>query len=251
MLKQAWRSYIASLHPRNYKKLKDGALGGIFMYWLVINPIMLGYEDAEDTIQQILFYLVYLLPLLMMWWSNLEQRLPMPKLMYLLPMQRSEQQEYIKTLMLIKIGFPTLVGLIMQILYSIFYKMDLLRVPACTTALASFGIGMYVCSSLRSKFDRYIRYAVRGKDGTGKDAWLNGICMVCSIIYYLSVPMIELEGAKGDAFLITAIWCFIPLAILIIMDVAIIKTRYHAAIIDTCNYEEAFNVLSKVKTNNT
>lgn len=215
------------------------------LYWLIINPIMQDYyTDNGDAVQLICFYMVYLSPLLMMWWSNLEQRLPMPKQMYLLPMQRSEQQEYIKTLMIMKISFPSIVGLVLQIVYGVFYGIDFSRVFARTTALVSFGIGMYVCSSLRSKFDRYIRYAVRGKDGTGKDAWLNWMCMIFSVICYLVGATIELD--EGDSKLFACIGYIVILGIMIIMDIVIIKTRYEGTILDTCNYEEQFNVLSKV-----
>ena len=43
------------------------------------------------------------------------------------------------------------------------------------------------------------------------------------------------------------IWIIGFLSVMIIMDVAIIKTRYQATIEDLLNYEEAYNVLGKVK----
>ena len=43
------------------------------------------------------------------------------------------------------------------------------------------------------------------------------------------------------------IWLTVPLIIMVIIDIAIIKSRYVQTIIDICNYEEAFNVLGNVK----
>jgi hypothetical protein len=34
---------------------------------------------------------------------------------------------------------------------------------------------------------------------------------------------------------------------MVIFDIAIIKTRYQATIEDVCDYEEAFNILGRVK----
>ena len=169
----------------------------------------------------------------------------MPKQMYLLPMKKEERGKYIQTLMGIKIGFPVIVGLVLQMVRGILYGIDPLKIALCISAIASFGIGMYVCSSLRSKFDRYIRYAVRGKDGTGKDAFLNWMCMICAIIYNLLVAAVEVT--ESDSLLKLSLVTIVPLLIIIIMDIAIIKTRYLGTIEDTCNYEENFNILGKVK----
>ena len=246
MMKQAWKSYLASLHPRNYKKINgDNFFGFAAVYWLIINPILQDISGNADAIEEISFWIMSVTPYILMWWSNLGGRLPMPKQIYLLPMKQPERGKYIQTLLCIKIGFPALVGLVLQILRGLIFGIHPVRMVLCTLATISFGIGMYVCSSLRSKFDRYIRYAVRGKDGTGKDAFLNGICMVYSIIYYTLIAAAELT--PGDPLWVNLLWIFVPLAIMIIMDIAIIKTRYLWTIVDACNYEEQFNVLGKVK----
>ena len=169
----------------------------------------------------------------------------MPKRMYLLPMKQSERGKYIHTLLCIKIAFPALVGLLLQLLRGLMYGVHPAKILLCTLGTISFGVGMYVCSSLRSKFDRYIRYAVRGEDGTGKDAFLNGMCMICSIIYHFLVVAVEVS--EGDSVWDLLLWTIIPLILMIIMDIAIIKTRYLWTIVDACNYEENFNILGRVK----
>jgi len=248
MFKQARRSYLASLHPRNYKKINIENSLTFFMalYWFVINPIMRDFiNDEIDAMEQSTFWITNLTPYLLMWWSNIGGRLPMPKQMYLLPMKQLERGKYIQNLLCIKIGFPVLVGLVLQLLRSLLYGIEPLRIALCAIATGSFAVGMYVCSSLRSKFDRYIRYAVRGKDGTGKDAFLNWMCMIYSIIYHLLVAVVEVT--PGDPLWVDLLWLSVPLTIMIIMDIIIIKTRYLWTIVEACNYEESFKVLGKVK----
>ncbi|MBQ8519223.1 MAG: hypothetical protein IJ455_06460 [Agathobacter sp.] len=245
MLKQAWRSYLASLHPRNYKKIKNGTFLGLWIYWLVISPIINDFDHSGEAAEQIWFYAVNLTPYPIMWWSNLEQKLSMPKQMYLLPMKAPQRAEYVRDLMMIKISFPALVGLILHVIRGLIYEFEPWRILVCTIAIISFGIGMYVCSSLRSKFDRYIRYAVRGEDGTGKDAFLNWMCMIYSAIYHFIASGVV--AGPIENLLVNVIWEIVPLMIMIIMDIAIIKTRFLWTVVDICNYEEAFNVLGKVK----
>ena len=245
MFKQAWRSYLASLHPRNYKYIKNGGTLGVWIYFLVISPIINDFDHSGEAGRQFWFYAVNLTPYLIMWWSNLEYKLSMPKQLYLLPMKAPQRAEYVRNLLFIKIGFPTVVGVILHIIRSFLYGFELFRILACTIAMVSFGIGMYVCSSLRSKFDRYIRYAVRGEDGTGKDAWLNWVCMIYSAVYHFIASAVEVEIA--DITLVSVLWDVVPAAIMIIMDIVIIKTRFLWTVVDSCNYEDHFNILGKVR----
>lgn len=245
MFKQAFRSYLASLHPKNYKKIKNSGLGPIWwFYWFIINPTLSDFADGEDWVFTALFMLAIVTPYFIMWWSNLGHKLSMPKMMYLLPMETEGRKEYLNTLLAIKIGFPALVGVMLHVILGMIYEMNWLSILLIAFAIFSFGVGMYVCSELRSKFDRYIRYGVRGKDGTGKDAILNWICMIYSVIYLVFATGVDVEETMGW---IDWIWIIVPFSIMVIMHIAIIKTRYEAAITDVCNYEEAFNVLGKVK----
>lgn len=246
MFKQAWRSYIASLHPRNYKYIKNFGFGFIAI-WSIANS--LAQDAIEDRLEGIpfkaLFWITIILPYFIMWWSNLQHKLSMPKMMYLLPMKMKEREEFLATLLVIKIGFPVLVHMVLQLMRGMIYGIDWLEVLLSTVAVASFGIGMYVCSELRSKFDRYIRYGVRGKDGTGKDAWLNWFCMIYAVIYRLVAMMVESDGEPIGV--LGWIWIIGFLSILLLFDIAIIKTRYQATIQEVCNYEECFNILGMVK----
>lgn len=247
MLKQAFRSYMASLHPGNYRKVKDKSISLTWIYWLIINPTLHDWGFDGGATEHISFYIVNLTPYFLMWWSNLGQKLYMPKQMYLLPMTASEKTEYISYLLMIKIGFPTMIVAILHVIRGCIYGIELFRIFACTLAVFSFGIGMYVCSTLRSKFDRYIQYAVRGEDGTGKDAFLNWMCMIYAAIYHFIASAAEISVAEGESIWGVAFFYLAPLMIMIIMDIAILKTCYKGTIIDAWNYEESFQVLGKVK----
>jgi hypothetical protein len=179
-------------------------------------------------------------------WSDLDHKLSIPKKMYLLPMKEEGRKKYLDTLLLIKIGFPTAIHVLLEMIRVLvcnmgvapFYKIGAVEIILSTFAVISFGIGRYVCSQLRSKFDRYIKYAVRGKDGTGKDAWLNWMCMICSGIVHFMASGVEVEIAGEESILGMVFFYLLPILPMIIMDIVIIKTRWLWTVVDTFTYEE-------------
>ena len=176
----------------------------------------------------------------MMWWSNLGHKLSMSKLMYLLPLRVEERKKYIDRLLIIKIGFPVMVGIALDVLFAIMYRRDWWVIFLCAISTCSFGIGMYICTEAKTDSNRYIRYAVRGKDGTKKDAWLNWICMVYSVIVVLFFSMGEVQGEEEN-FIGWLVFLGI-ISISVIMDIVIIKTRYKDAVEDVCDYEILYQI---------
>ena len=59
MLRQAWRSYLASLHPRNLRKAYDN--GAIFplIYWFVIYPLIMNAITDNEEIYNIILGCVF------------------------------------------------------------------------------------------------------------------------------------------------------------------------------------------------
>lgn len=233
MFKQAWSTYWKSYNPKKLK-IDNSKIQPIDFFWGVY--ILIAVQNSE-----VKFYMIAkLIPLALMLWNNVVGKLYMPKAIYLSPMGEKGRKEYINSLLLIKIGVPTIANIILHIIYAIFYEFNLFALLASAFAQLSLGIGMYVCCEMRSKYDRYIRYAVPGKDGTGKDAWLNSFCMAVAIIASVFCG-IEANRIGLLIFDITS------LVVLLIMDIAILKTRYQVTVDYICDYEESRNVLGKVK----
>lgn len=234
MFKQAWRTYWRSYNP---KKLKiDNTKVQPVDFFLGVFCILAVQNMGVKS-----YIIIKLFPLVLMLWNNVAGKLYMPKAIYLTPMGEEGRKEYINSLLVLKIGIPTVVNIVLHIIYGIWYEFSLLACLASAFAQLSVGIGMYVCCEMRSKFDRYIRYAVPGKDGTGKDAWLNSFCMIFGMIGSIFCGISPAEGMGVLFFQISM------LVILLIMDIAILKSRYQVTVEYVCNYEENFNVLGKVK----
>lgn len=235
MWKQAWKSYLSSLHLRNWKsaRRKFDIMDFIWLLWLW-NP----GRDVEAGV----FFLMKMIPFIMIVWSNMVTKLSMPKVMFLTPMRAEERKEYIQKLLFFKIGIPVAVGVVLHVIYGTFYGMYVLGILASALAQISFGIGIYVCSELRGRADRYIRYAVRDKDGVPKDAWLNWLCIIVSFVLALMLSFSSWDMSFAG-------WTFLALSLggILIIDIAIIKTRYKDTMKDICDYEITFDVLGKVK----
>lgn len=254
MFKQALRSYIASLHPRNLKKAKNNKTFDLFniIWWFAIYPTIIGRggKDAELSAGIYMLYLtIKLLPALFMGWSNMTGRLPMPKMMYMTPMKIEQRNEYIKSLMLIKIGVPTLLSLVLAIVWRCFFDMSIIQIMLILLANISIGIGTYVCSDLVNKHDRRITMAVRDKNGEPKDAWLNTAVVFMGMIILIALESVDfmngltdLDGTAFGIFVFTILWIG-----LIIADIVILKTRYQDTLANLCNYEITYRVLGKVE----
>jgi len=233
MFKQAWSIYWKSYHPKklgeNNKKISPFDFG----WWAYI--LFIGMQDTEVEA----YIVIKVIPLALMLWNNLAGKFYMPKAIYFSPMGMEGRKKYINALLLMKIGVPVVINIAFHIIYGVFYEFNLFACVSSAFAQLSLGIGMYVCCEMRSKFDRYIRYAVPGKDGNGKDAWLNYFCMGLGMLASIFCG-IEANRIGVLIFDITM------LVILLIMDIVILKTRYWVTLDYICDYEESHNLLGKV-----
>jgi uncharacterized membrane protein YoaK (UPF0700 family) len=235
MLKQAWSTYWRSYNPKKIK-IDNSRVQPFNFFWMLY--IFIGVQDFE-----VKFYItIKMIPLVLMMWNNMVTKLYMPKAIYFTPMGEKGRREYINSLLMFKIGVPVIVNIMLHILFGIWYEFSILACLASAFAQLSMGIGMYVCCEMRSKFDRYIRYAVPGKDGKGKDAWLNYFCMILGFLgsIFCGIPAADSIGVL--------IFQISMLVILLIMDIVILKSRYQVTIDYICDYEEAYHILGKVIT---
>lgn len=241
MMKQAWRSYLASLHPRNYKKIniEKSSPWFVAVYWLIINPMIGAYEGRFDYWTYIGFLAIKAIPIMVLCWTNIVSRLSIPKALYLVPMKQEERVEYLRSLMLIKIAVPTILSVLLNLIWGCYREVNLWLTGLIAFIYISIGIGSYMCSDLVNKYDRHISRAVRDKNGEPKDAWLNGFVIFFGIILLVGLEAGDLKGQiriTGEDILPTAIIGTIAL-ILLICDIVIVKTRYEGTLQDSCIYE--------------
>lgn len=253
MFKQALRSYIASLHPRNLKKVNNDSFpsASIFVFWMAVYPTIVGYYDTELHWLTYLFYMfVKFMPALLMAWSNMCGRLPMPKMMYVAPMKEEERYDYIKSLLIIKIGVPILLSLILQLIWKCFYDLSILQMMVILFAYMSIGIGCYVCSDLVNRYGRKIPVAKRDKNGEPREAWLNVVEYFIGMVLLIALESTDFMGLDRNEFGTSTygIVVFIVLLMLLgIGNIVILRTRYQDTLENLCNYEITHRVLGKVK----
>lgn len=240
MFRQALNTYWKSLHPRNLKDAKykpDFFLLSIWIAQILTRP-------SESNLMEGYYMVTKFLPFFFMVWSNMASKLAMPKAMFFTPMKLEERRKYINSLMMIKIVVPVFLSMLLHlILFILMQEFRWFECVTCAFAVFTFGIGMYVCSELTGKYDRYIRYAVVGKNGIATDAWLNWVCMVASVGFTLGFSITE-TGGMSDADWTMMI---VMLCILACISFIIIKTTYRSTIENVCDYENAFAILGRVK----
>lgn len=247
MLKQAFRSYLSALHPRNIKKLKESQNWFSIIYFLFIYPFIISsINDSPGAAKIIWFTIIKMLPFLLMIWSNISSKFLISKAMFLCPMKQEERKEYINCVLLIKIGVPVLVGIGIELIWSIFYGLHLWQIIAIAFIHFSLGIATYICFEAPGKYDQNVTMAKKDKTGKTKWAWMNIVSMILGMLLLVGL---EITDMTASMTLFNGIAVGIALAILLIFDILIIITQYQSTIEEACNYEQTFRVLGKVPTN--
>ena len=246
MLKQAWRSYLAALHPRNIKKIKGSSNGFWLLYLSCIWPMTaVGTLDDRSTKSVLLFY-IKMIPLLIMGWSNISSRFLMTKEMYLCPMKREEREKYIKYVLYFKIGVPVLVGVIVESIWTIVTGVNILRSVVIIFLYVSICIDMYICLDTREKTNNRITLGRIDKNGKLKWAWMNFL----SFVYGLMILFFcEETDFTTQVDLVDRVFIGFGLVMIAIFDVLIILFQYKHTIDQALDYEYAFNIKGKVEKN--
>lgn len=245
MLKQAFHSYLSSLHPRNIKKEKNRATPFLIVYFLFFYPSLMSASNPNFA-KYMWFTMIKMLPLFIMWWSNISSKFLMPKAMFLCPMKQEDRKEYINDVLLLKIGFPILVGLGIELVWSIFYGFSLWQILAILLIHFSLGISTYICFEAMGKGDRRISYARKDKKGQIRWAWMNLADLLLALLLLMGFELSDMkpEMDLGDGMLVVC-W----LGVLLILDVLIVVRQYSQTIENACDYELNFRVLGMVPTN--
>lgn len=226
MLKQAWRSYLASLHPRYLRKAYDMGSLFMFIYWFGIYPLIM--SAVSDTVE---FYTVMghifmrLIPFMIARWSNIGSKYLMPKAMFLSPMKEQERKEYINRVLLIKIGMMVSLGICIEIIWGIFTGFHMGKVILMMLVNLSIGIATYISTEKKG---------------------INIFVISMEIFTMMFIVFLEV-GTEGT---LTAFcnWFILITAIVIpIIDIVIIRKKYTATIALVCDYEQAFKIEGKVE----
>ncbi len=226
MMKQAWRSYLASLHPRNIRKAYDK--GAIFplIYWFVIYPlIMNATSDSVDYDNVMALMLMRMIPAIVLGWSAIGSKYLMPKAMYLSPMKEHERKEYIKNVLLIKIGTTICLGMCIEIVWGIFIGFHIWKLMVMLIADLSIGVAYLV---------------------SGEKKESNTFSKVMAVLLMVSIAFVEV-GTEGSLTLFNNVFIVITTVILLIIDIMIIRKKYDATIALAGDYELAFKIEGKVE----
>ena len=170
----------------------------------------------------------------------------MPKAMFLCPMKEEDRREYINAVLLMKIGVPVLVGIGIELLFSLYYGFKPLQIVAIAFTHFSVGVAMHICFEGKGKNDRVISQARIDKNGKTRWAWMNVVLMVWGIFLLAGFEAIDMTSQMS---LWSGIAIGVSLVAFVIFDIAIIVTQYRGTIEQAGNYELTFRVLSKVPTN--
>ena len=226
MMKQAWRSYIASLHPRYLRKAYDN--GAIFplIYWFVIYPIIMDAVTNEPEFYDLVPRMVMrLIPFLIMGWSNINSKYLMPKAMFIAPMKEQERMEYINDVLIIKIGVAILLSFAIEVVWGLCTEFHAAKIILMPLVVLSMGIAIYIESK---------------KNG------MNAAVSALSIILMFFVGILEI-GAEGSLVFVSNWFILITVIILPVLDVLIVKKKYKDTIARAGDYELAFKIEGKVE----
>lgn len=236
MLKHAWRSYLASLHPRYLRKAYDAGLIFPLLYWMVIYPTMMMLVNKENTLElyQLMAHMyMRMIPFFIMEWSNVNSKYLMTKKMYLSPMKETEREEYIKQVLFIKIGMTILLGVCIDFVWGMFNGFHLGKIFVMMVANLSIGIAAYISFTGLGKT----------KSNT-KNHWANNVATIMAIFIMVAIGILEV-GADESLALVCNWYIVVAVMVLLILDVVIVRKEYRATIVLAGNYELAFKIKAK------
>ena len=236
MFKQAWRSYVASLHPRYLKKAYASGLIFPMLYWLVIYPTIMTLVNKVNTAElyQLMGHLfMRMIPFFVMELSNVNSKYLMTKKMYLSPMKETEREEYIKHVLFIKIGMTMLLGVCIDLVRGWFYGFYLGKLVVMLVANLSIGVASY------------ISFTGLGKTKTNtKNHWANNVAGIVVIFIMVAIAILEV-GADESLALVCNWYIVVAVMVLLILDIVIVRKEYRATITLASDYELAFKIRAK------
>lgn len=233
MFQQAFRSYIASLHPGKTKQEKERKLRSyisILVIWMIFDIL------SGDRMWEMIYRII---PMFLVKWGNLDGNSYMGKAMYLCPMKYENRKMYINAFLFFKIGVPVFLVFLLEMIWSVMFGFDLERMILLIVIYVSLGIANEIHLDCYDKIDNRILQGRKATNGTIKWAWQNFTTSFVALILLFNCGFSELEGIKGEFYLMQE---HIGIVILIILDIVILYTQYSDMIEEAIDYELAFRI---------
>lgn len=251
MMKQALRSYVASLHPRNIKKLQENN-SAIWVYILLILvytiPAMLPGKSVQDWICSFFFLSI---PMFSMTWSDLSSRYLMPKAMFLCSMREKERKEYILCVLKCKIGGPMVLGIFINLIWSIDYGFQVWRLLTMLFLYFSAGIAHYIAYEYPVKKGEKAPWVIYDKNGKAIYPWLSSGLGVAIVIEIASISALDYNPNIMQMEVVNIIFpVFIGVMFFVItlIDIIILKTQLQYITENIGDYEKNFKIQAKSQT---
>lgn len=250
MMKQALRSYISSLHPRNLKKLRESA-GYLWTYLIFVfiygGTALLPEKNYADII---CMSAIRMIPLFLMKWSNLSPKYLMSKALFLCPMKQEERKAYINNVLIVKIGAMMISSILVELVWSFVYGFCLWEIAIIVFVMFSIGIAEYIAFTFHYQEVRKASFFIRAEDGRCLCVGLNSVSLVIGMLLIYLFTAIDMEvivwnEAKTVLFHAGILVCMI---LLIIFDVVIIKQQYHYVIEQSSDYELQYRIKGKIES---
>jgi len=254
MIKQAWRSYIASLHPRNVKKLRESEVYlWTYIILLPLYALIALLEENSYADMACLLFLRVAFPLGLMVWSNLGSKYLMPKVMFLCPMKEEERREYVNCVLVIKIGAMVVSSFLVELVWSIFFGFRLGEVLLVPFLYFLFGIAEYAGFEVKRDERGQLPTTVKDKNGNRISVWMNSMVAIGVLIVIACITIFDMEVQKyGIEFAmewieVMYIFTSVALAFVLFFDYKILKNQYKYVIQRSSDYELHFHIKGKVE----
>lgn len=245
MMKQAWRSYLTSLHPRNIKTIREkNPVWWVFPLVMGVNilPALLSDETPQAWMWS---YFFLLFPVAFMTWSDFNSKYLMSKQMFLCPMKKEEREEYIYCVIKCKIFGALIVGFIVHFIWSLKYGFYMWRLMTLLFLYASAGIAIYMGYENPTKTGKKDPWVIYDKDGKAIYPWLSTL-LFCTV--FAEVAVFAFLDFKPEVVLAKTTFPFfvagasILLLAIVILDIAIIKGQFPYITENIGDYEKNFKI---------
>lgn len=242
MFKQALYTYWTSLHPRNLKYIVDKR----WHTFILVFVFLPSFAEIKEYGVAAFYPFTVFLPVALMKMSNLVRKLNIPKALFLSPMQGQERRLYVKCLIGVKIGASMLFGLIIQLVWKMFYPVSLANILICMFSYLSYGIAEYFCVEGTLDDGIKIEYGVRGSDGKITASSCNllviaGVAIMCMGFMPLSITdeswLIILETPEQSILLV----------LMFLFDVIIVIRQYRDMLNTVCEFEPEIQMKKEEK----